>query len=141
MPLSKASFRQLQRFSASDLGAMLEGGDLVVYVDSQAKFRVSRHDGNGSHADSQATPKLEKEGVKRASCLAPSDSQAKKEALQALIASMESKPQPDSQAEHIPWYNPADHVVGRPVRMKDASGKNRVVITPECDADGRPLWE
>ena len=48
---------------------------------------------------------------------------------------------PSSELPYIPWYNPAKHVVGQKVRMKDAQGKVQTVITPEVDGDGRPMWE
>jgi len=139
--MSKASFRQLQRFSASDLEAMLQGGNLIVYVDSQAKFVVSTYKTNGCHADSQASPKLNSEGVKNDLRTSPSDSQAKKEALQGLIASIEGKSHVDSQSEYIPWYKRNIHTAGDRVRMKDGAGRVQVIVVPELDADGRSLWD
>ena len=166
MTTNRVTFRQLQRFNASDLDAMLSEGEIVVYVDSQAKFVVSRHKGQESHTDSQAAvmvshegngskspannaiyadsqrePKLISGAVKNGLGTNPSDSQAKKAALQGLIASIEGKGQIDSQPEYIPWYNPARHVVGQKVRMKDGQGRVQTVITPEVDGDGRPMWE
>ncbi len=44
------------------------------------------------------------------------------------------------QSEYIPWYNPAQHVVGQKVRMRNRLGRVEVVMTPETDADGRPMW-
>jgi len=48
---------------------------------------------------------------------------------------------PNVTPVYIPWYNPNDHVVGRTVRMKDGQGRITVVVTPDVDADGRPIWE
>ena len=40
----------------------------------------------------------------------------------------------------IPWYNKAIHRPGDTVKMRDQSGRERVIVIPELDGDGQEVW-
>lgn len=42
--------------------------------------------------------------------------------------------------EFIPLYNPSLHRTGDKVKMRDRQGKTQVLIVPELDVDGNPIW-
>jgi hypothetical protein len=66
------------------------------------------------------------------------------EALRDLMKSVETGNRVKSvlppSADYAPWYDPMIHKVGDKVRMRDGFGIVRVLMVPELDADGKPMW-